>query len=102
MEIRSDGTVHHPRPLVFRTLRDQLVEVTQFIPNVTGIDPVERVEEGPGKHRIVNIWHGEGSIPAAARRFVKPSMLRWTDRAVWDEYTWTCQWEQETAFFTDR
>jgi hypothetical protein len=102
VDIKADGTVHHPRPLVFQALRDRLTEVAQFIPNVTAIDPIERVEQGPGKHRIVNVWHGEGSIPAVARRFVKPDMLKWTDRASWDEDTWTCDWEQETAFFTDR
>ncbi len=102
MDIKADGTVHHPRPIVFRTLRDRLAEVAHFIPNVTAIDPVERVEEGPGRHRIVNVWHGEGSIPAVAKRFVKPDMLTWTDRALWDEDTWTTEWEQQTAFFTER
>jgi uncharacterized protein YndB with AHSA1/START domain len=102
VEIRSDGTVHHPRPLVFRALRDRLVEIAAFMPNITGIDELERTEEAPGRHRLVNVWHGEGAIPAVARRFVKPHMLRWTDRAVWDEGEWTCEWSQETAFFTDR
>ena len=100
MQIRSDGTVHHPRPLVFRTLRDRLVEVAAFMPNVTGIEELERTEEAPGRHRLVNVW--EGAIPAVARRFVKSEMLRWTDRAVWDEGDWSCEWSQETAFFTDR
>ena len=102
MEIRSDGTVGHPRPLVFRSLRDRLVEVAAFMPNVTGIDELERIEEAPGRRRLVNVWHGEGAIPAVARRFIKPEMLRWTDRAVWDEGDWSCEWNQETAFFTDR
>ena len=83
-------------------MRDRLPEIAAFMPNITTIDPVERVEEALGRHRIVNRWHGEGSIPTVARRFVKPDMLRWTDRAVWDESDWTCGWEQETAFFTDR
>jgi len=102
LEIKADGVVHHPRDVVFRTLRDRLEEVARYIPNVTGIDPISREDEGPGRHRIVNVWHGEGSIPAAARRFVKPDMLKWTDRAVWDEDGWTTDWEQETAFFTER
>ena len=102
MEIRADGVARHPRPVVFRTLRDRLAEVAAFMPNITGIDAIERVEDGPGRHRIVNRWRGEGSIPAVARRLVKPDMLRWTDRALWDEADWTCTWEQETAFFADR
>jgi hypothetical protein len=102
VEIRSDGTVHHPRPLVFRTLRDRLVEVGALMPNITAIEEIDRTEEAPGRQRLVNVWHGEGSIPPLARRFIKPSMLRWTDRALWDEGDWTCAWSQETAFFTDR
>jgi hypothetical protein len=102
MEIRADGVVHHPREMVFRTLRDRLGDIVAFMPNVTSVDSVERVEESPGRHRVVNVWHGEGAIPAVARRFIKPNMLQWTDRAVWEESDWTCKWEQETAFFTDR
>jgi hypothetical protein len=102
MEIHADGVVHHARPVVFRAMRDRLTEIAAFMPNITSIDELERIEEAPGRDRIVNVWHGEGSIPAVARRFLKPDMLRWTDRAVWDESDWTCAWEQETAFFTDR
>jgi len=102
MEIQADGLVHHPRELVFRTLRDRLGDIVAFMPNVTAIDPIDRVEEGPGRHSIVNVWHGEGAIPAVARRFIKPNMLQWTDRAVWDEAAWTCEWDQETAFFANR
>ena len=102
MDIRSAGVVSHPREVVFRTLRDRLQEVAAFIPNVAEITELERLEVAPGRHEILTVWHGNAPIPAVARRFVKPEMLKWTERAVWDESGWTSDWSQETAVFTDR
>lgn len=102
MRIDTKATIHHPRAVAFRALRDHLVEVGEHMPNITGIDVRERTEPGPGVVEFVNVWHGEGSIPTVAKPFIKPDMLRWTDYAHWDESDWTCSWRMETAFMTDR
>lgn len=102
MRIDTDATIGHPRDLAFRTVRDNMVEVGEHMPNITRIEVLEREEPEPGVVEFVNIWHGEGAIPAVAKPFIKASMLRWTDHARWDERDWSCEWRMETAFMTDR
>lgn len=102
MRIDTDATIHHPRALAFRALRDDLVAVGEHLPNITGIEVLERKEPEAGVVEFVNVWHGEGSIPTVARPFIKASMLAWTDYARWDEDDWSCEWRMETAFMTDR
>jgi hypothetical protein len=51
--------------------------------------------------RLVNIWHGGGEIPAAARAVVSEAMLTWTDTATWSEDDFTCSWVIKTHAFTE-
>ncbi|MFN8103199.1 MAG: hypothetical protein U0U69_01910 [Acidimicrobiia bacterium] len=102
MRIDTDATIHHRRDVAFRAVRDHMVEVAEHLPNITAIDVVERKEPSAGVVEFVNVWHGEGAIPAVAKPFIKASMLRWTDHAHWDENDWSCDWRMETAFMTDR
>jgi len=102
MRIDSKATIHYPRELAFRTLRDHLVAVGKHLPNITGIEVLEREDPTPEVTDFVNVWHGEGSIPTVAKPFIKPDMLQWTDYARWDESDWSCEWRMETRFMTDR
>src|SRR5207302_848630 len=98
-ERTASADVSSPAPAISTTVQRPARPAAH---TATGVEELGRTEEAPGRQRLVNVWHGEGAIPAVARRFIKPHMLRWTDRAVWDEGGWTCEWNQETAFFTDR
>jgi hypothetical protein len=100
MELTADARLPFPRPVVFAAYRDKLTDLLPFLPNVRGIEVKSRTEEG-GVIRLVNEWHGGGEIPAAARAFLSESMLSWTDRAEWNESTWTCAWTIETHAFTE-
>ncbi len=57
--------------------------------------------DAPPIVELVNVWHGGGEIPAAARAFISEQMLSWTDRARWDEAAYTCAWNIETHAFTE-
>lgn len=100
MDIASDRVVPFVRELVFRTYRDQLVDLVPHLPNIRAIDVRDRTDEPP-RARLVNIWHGAGEIPAAARKLLSEDMLSWTDHATWDESSWTCDWRIETHSFTE-
>jgi hypothetical protein len=100
MQISADAKIPFPRPLVFSTYRDKLVEMVPYFPNVRRIEAKSRKDEG-NIVRFENIWHGGGEIPTAARAFISDSMLSWTDHAKWDESTWTCHWRIETHAFTE-
>ena len=100
MQLSADSTLPFARELVFRTYRDHLVDLVEFLPNIRRIEVKSRKEAG-SRHEIVNEWHGGGEIPAAARVVLSESMLSWTDHATWDEEAWTCDWKIETRSFTE-
>lgn len=100
MELRADAVLPFPRDLVFRTYRDRLVELLPYLPNVRGIEQKSRDDEGETV-KMLNVWHGGGEIPKAARAFLSDSMLSWNDYATWDEGSWVCSWRIETLAFTE-
>ncbi len=102
MKIDVVDIIPYPLETVFRTLRDDMVSLVPYLPNVDEIVVKERKELDDGKVEYVNWWRASSEIPTVARAFVKPDMTNWTDFAIWDEREWSCDWRQETAFFTDR
>ena len=100
MELRADATLAFPRPIVFHTYRDSLVDLVEYLPNIRRIELKTRKDDG-AKTEMVNEWHGGGEIPAAARAVLSENMLSWTDYASWDESDWSCAWRIETHSFTE-
>lgn len=100
MLISADATLLYPRPVVYAAYRDDLTKLLQYLPNVRNIEVRSRKDEG-SRTDFVNIWHGGGEIPAAARAFLNESMLSWTDYATWKQDAWTCDWRTETHAFTE-
>lgn len=100
MDLKADARLPFPRDLVFRTYRDDILKMLPFLPNVRNIEVKSREDEGPVT-RFVNLWHGGGEIPAAARAFLSDAMLSWTDRASWNSEELTCDWTIETHAFTE-
>ena len=89
-----------PFPLdkVFAAHRDKLPEMVGYMPNIESIEVESRDEDGDIV-RLVNIWRAaETDVPSVARPFIKPEMLKWTDRATWDQDEWRCQWNIELGF----
>lgn len=100
MQLSADARIPFARPLVFATYRDKLVELVPFLPNVRAIEVKERKDDA-AVTSLVNVWHGGGEIPAAARAFLSEAMLSWTDRATWNESDFTTKWTIETHAFTE-
>ena len=100
MDLTADAVIAFPRPLVFSTYRDKLVELVEFMPNIRRIEVTSR-EDSDDMVRLVNEWHGGGEIPSAARMVLSESMLSWTDYATWNEKEWTCEWRIETHSFKE-
>ena len=100
MELRADAHIPFPREVVFAAYRDELSHVLKYLPNVRGIEIKSRKEDGP-RIELVNVWHGGGEIPAAARAVLSESMLSWTDYATWDTDKMRCDWRIETHAFTE-
>ena len=81
------------RELVFETHRDKIIELVPYLPNVDGIVVRERVEDGDVV-KLTNEWSGSSSdVPGVLQTILKPELLTWTDRAVWDQSTWRADWQ---------
>ena len=100
MDLVADAKIPFPKPVVFAAYRDDMLKLVPYLPNVRAIEVKSRKDEPPVTD-LVNIWHGGGEIPAAARAFLSEAMLSWTDHAHWDESKWTCDWRIETHSFTE-
>jgi hypothetical protein len=100
MDLRADAHIPFPRDVVFAAYRDDITKVLAYLPNVRCIDVKSRKDEGPVAE-LVNVWHGGGEIPAAARAVLSESMLSWTDYAKWDAEKLRCEWRIETHAFTE-
>jgi hypothetical protein len=102
MKIESVDVIPYERALVFATLRDELVQLVPYLPNIEIIEEREREELGGGSIRVLNWWKAESDVPKVARAVIKPDMLHWKDHATWHEERWSCEWRLETSFFPDR
>ena len=93
MKFSLTDEIPHPRPLVFATHRDKLVDLVEYLPNVDKVVVESRKVEGPVVH-LLNRWHVASSdVPGPVRPFLKPDHLQYLDKAKWDESTWRCEWE---------
>ena len=100
MELRADAHIPFPRDVVFAAYRDDITKVLAYLPNVRSIEVKSEKKDGDVVE-LVNIWHGGGEIPAAARAVLSESMLSWTDYAKWDASKLRCDWRIETHAFTE-
>jgi hypothetical protein len=100
MQINAEIFIPFPRPLVFATYRDQLLNLVPYLPNVRGISTKQR-SQGQGRVKIVNEWHGGGEIPPAARALLSESMLSWTEYTDWNPEEFTTDWQIKTHAFTE-
>ena len=100
MQLRADAKLPFPRERVFAAYRDNLKDLLPYLPNVRSIDVKSREENGKIV-KMLNVWHGGGEIPAAARAVLSEAMLTWDDHATWNEEDFTTQWIIKTHAMTD-
>ena len=82
----------YPRDLVFKTHRDKLQELVEYLPNIESVECKSRKENGPIT-KLENFWTGTTSdVPAVLRPIIKAQYLTWTDFAEWDEENHRCSW----------
>jgi hypothetical protein len=97
MKIEGNQTLSHPALRVFETLRDRTPDLVSHLPNIDGVDVINR-EEDPPVVRLYNRWQGsQGDVPAVVRPFVKRELISWFDRAAWNEESLSCVWSIEAV-----
>lgn len=100
MQIEADAVIPFPRESVFRTYRDDLPALIEFLPHVRRIEELGREETLRGVQTLY-AWHGGGDIPIPVQRGLGDNTFRWDERAVWDEEAWSSAWTIETRAFHD-
>ena len=101
MRIHVIDELPYERELVFSTHRDRLRELVPYLRGVDRIDVSERQIDG-SVVRFENVWYGTSNdVPAVIRPILKPELLRWIDRAAWDQDAWRCDWEIELTALPD-
>lgn len=102
MDFRVETEIGHPRAISFRTLRDDLLEVVDSMPNVDKVEILERKDADGGVVNFINVWYASAAVPRVARPFIPGDGLSWHDYATWDENDWSCAWRMEPSFLTER
>lgn len=100
MLISTRAYLPFPRAIVYTTYRDRLSELVPYMPNIRQVIEQSRIVTGD-RIELVNLWHGGGDIPSAARAVLSESMLSWTEHGVWDERHFTNAWKIRTHAYTE-
>lgn len=100
MDFRYVETIDYPRDEVYAVLRDRLVEVVPYLPEVEYIEVESREDEQPGRVRFVNLWQANAkAAPKIARPFLSKKMTRWRDHALWNDEKHCVEWKFESFYF---
>ena len=102
MKFTIKDTMPYPLETVFRTQRDRLAELGEYLDGIDAIIVEDHEEVSESVVKFVNLWKAASTdIPKVARAFIKPEMLQWHDYATWDESDWSCKWEMKLGFLPD-
>lgn len=101
MKFTIKDQIPFPRERVYRVQRDALPQMAPYLNDIESITVESKKEDGDVVS-FVNQWKAKGGdIPAIAKAFIKPEMLRWADHAKWTESKWQCEWNMKLGFLPD-
>jgi hypothetical protein len=99
VDLHADARIAFPPALVFAACRDDLPQLLPYLPSIRSIEVTARQERGRIVENVVD-WCSGRDLPAPLRALIGPSLLSWTDYAIWDEDTLSCDWHTATHAFT--
>ncbi|HAN75832.1 MAG TPA: hypothetical protein DCQ51_09640 [Planktothrix sp. UBA8407] len=100
MKLVTDIKIPFPRPLVFSTYRDRLIEVVNLLPPKNGVKLVSRQVEADTVYTVYD-WESSEDIPALFEDILKQNKLRWTEYDTWNNQDFTLDWQIKTPAFTE-
>lgn len=100
MLINASVYLPFPRPLVYATYRDKLLELAVQMHNVKKVVLKSRQDQNHIVRQIYE-WHGKSDIPVMLRAFLSEDLLTWTDLAVWRETEFTTDWQIQPHVFSE-
>lgn len=90
-----------PIDIVYQTLRDNLCDLTPYLPNVKKIELLER-KETEDRVYILNKWYGGDILPHSISQFIKLGEIAWLDRGEWSKNEYVCNWSYEPYIFQNQ
>lgn len=100
MLIKASLYLPFPRPLVYATYRDKLLELVPQMQNVRDVKLKSRQEQN-GTVQQAFEWHGKSDIPGMFKAFLSEDLLTWTDFATWKETEYTTDWQIQPHAFRE-
>ena len=85
-----------PRSKVWKTYRDELVNIGQSMPAVESIEVLNRTEKD-NIVKLENRWNISGNIPKTIKNIIPKNLLTYKDIALWDQTKMICFFEEEPS-----
>ena len=99
MYIEHSYEVALPMDVVYKTLRDDLVKLTKYLPNIKNIEIIKKEKTSDGI-QVLSKWQGKYLDQALAGRVAHIEGMAWLDRAEWHDDEHICNWSF-TPFILD-
>jgi hypothetical protein len=93
--------VKQPLEPVWKTVRDRLPELVQFVDDLESVTVIQRDVPGQGRVRLLNQWRTRQNVPALLQPKLGAAAIGWLDRNEWDEATRRCNWQIEPNVLGD-
>lgn len=84
MELVHEDVIDAPRDLVYKIVRDDLSNLSPFLPNIKKIEQKKYTRTGD-QVLVVNHWYAAADIPKMMTKFLSEDFFSWKDTASWDD-----------------
>ncbi len=102
MLLEVEGTIPQPADIVFPLVRDEMAKIVPHMPDIERIDVLSTEKRDDGRLSTVNQWFSRPSnIPSLIQKFVKPEFFSWKDYALWNNETYSVDFELESPIAND-
>ena len=100
-QFKSVILVKHPKTVVWKSIRDHLLQLTPYLDDVASITEESRLCLPQGTVQITNRWQADTTLPTVLQPFIDSQQLGWTDHAQWFEDRSLCIWRIEPHFLSN-
>jgi|GEM_PF-433443 len=93
MNFQASTRIDHNAADVVRLMIEEMEAIVPWLPNVDGIETLERQELSDGRVRIVRRWQGNSSgAPRVVVPFATREVMQWLDVATWTPAEYKLEW----------
>ncbi|MBF0313846.1 MAG: SRPBCC family protein [Oligoflexia bacterium] len=102
MYLESKEIIDRPCDEVYELVRDHLVKVAPYLPNIDKVEQVTHQHSADCKNTVIlNHWTAKVVVPEVAMKFIKKELFSWKDNAVWDNEKRVVNYQLESFWSKD-